>query len=538
MKRQRPKQQRSPDDKLAKIEQSEEAHLLEYDFVRSEVNLLLFPFFALSSQGRAKRMETEFRAVAERDGQRAEIVWNVSANPRYGYPGLFERQVHRAVEQILSELLKANGRVENPITLGSFYGLCIRMGLIVPSQERKYGGREYKAIRRALERITTTAIRTENSFYHKGEKQWVSEIFHLYDAVVLQGRRLRDGTIADTNYLYLSDLYLQSLNALYIKPLDFRYLQSLRSHIASRLYEILGVKFYGVRNFRQAEICFRYATLSQLLPVEPSQHLSRAKQQLAAAHDELVETGFLEAYEWREARTDGHWLICYRPGKRARDEIRRAQLEQQRDESRQESQQESLPGLDERLETDPVAQLTAAEIISEEDEALIDRLVEWRVSESTAIELVESCSHDTIRLWLDAIEHSQVRDRAAFLVKAISSNWEVSEDYLRAIERQQEQEKQREAECLKQQAQQEQEKQERLRQQEAAKLDRLYEELGAEQRAQVDEEAEALLTPFIRNQIARQRRKKAPPGAVTTQMIRSKRHEMLRMWLDSGRLQE
>jgi hypothetical protein len=520
-KRQRPKQQRSPDDKLAKVERSEEAHLLEYDFVRSEVNLLLFPFFALSSQGRAKRLETEFRAVAERDGQRAEIIWNVSANPRYGYPGLFERQVHRAIEQILSELLKANGRVENPITLGSFYGLCTRMGLIVPSQVRKYGGREYNAIRRAFERITTTAIRTENSFYHKGEKRWVSEIFHLYDAVVLQGRRLRDGTIADTNYLYLSDLYLQSINALYIKPLDFRYQQSLRSHIASRLYEILGVKFYGVRNFRQAEICFRYATLSQLLPVEPSQHLSRAKQQLAAAHEELVETGFLSSYEWREARTDGHWLICYRPGKRARDEIRRAQTEQQ----------QSLPGMDEHLDTEPVAQLTAAEIISEEDEALIDRLVEWRVSESTAIKLVESCSHDTIRLWLEAIEHSHVINRAAFLVKAISSNWEVPEDYLRAMER-------RDAEHLKQQALLEQEKQERLRQQEGAKLDRLYEALDAEQQAQVDEEVEALLPPFIRNQIARQRQKRARPGGATTQILLSKRHEVLRVWLDSGRLQE
>jgi len=314
-------------EKTTKLEQPEPTELADLEFVRSEVNLLVFPFFALTTKGLKRRLRTEFRAVAERDGERVEILWNVSANPEYGYPGLFDRQVHRAVEQIITEMLRDKGQIENPIPLGSLYSLCERMGRKKRGGLQGYGGKEYRAIKRALERITTTSIKSEGTFYEKGKRRWTSTVFHLYDAVVFQGEELRDGQIADTNYLYLSDLYLQSLNSFYVKPLDYHYQRSLRSPIASRLYEILGVKFYGVRHQRQAEVCFRYSTLTQLLPVERHEYLAHARKQLNLGHQELVATGFLASYEWRNAREKGDWLIFYRPGERARDEIRRAQAE-------------------------------------------------------------------------------------------------------------------------------------------------------------------------------------------------------------------
>ena len=370
MKRQPAKRENNP-------QRPETIELADLEFVRSEVNLLVFPFFALTTKGLKRRLETEFRAVAERDGERVEILWNVSANPKYGYPGLFDRQVHRAVEQIISEILREKGQVENPIPLGSFYGLCERMGLRKQAGRQEYGGRQYRAIRRALERITTTSIKSAGSFYEKGKRRWTSTVFHLYDAVVFQGEELRDGEIADTNYLYLSDLYLQSLNSFYVKPLDYHYQRSLRSPIASRLYEILGVKFYGVRNRPEAKVCFRYSTLTQLLPVKRYQYLAHAHKQLNPAHEELMATGFIVDYEWREARDDGDWLIFYRPGERARDEIRRAQAERRLTNGAQ----ETLPGMDEEFEAEPVKPSAAAALVSEEDEALVAELVRLNVSE-------------------------------------------------------------------------------------------------------------------------------------------------------------
>jgi hypothetical protein len=523
MKRQPAKRENNP-------QRPETIELADLEFVRSEVNLLVFPFFALTTKGLKRRLETEFRAVAERDGERVEILWNVSANPKYGYPGLFDRQVHRAVEQIISEILREKGQVENPIPLGSFYGLCERMGLRKQAGRQEYGGRQYRAIRRALERITTTSIKSAGSFYEKGKRRWTSTVFHLYDAVVFQGEELRDGEIADTNYLYLSDLYLQSLNSFYVKPLDYHYQRSLRSPIASRLYEILGVKFYGVRNRPEAKVCFRYSTLTQLLPVKRYQYLAHAHKQLNPAHEELMATGFIVDYEWREARDDGDWLIFYRPGERARDEIRRAQAERRLTNGAQ----ETLPGMDEEFEAEPVKPSAAAALVSEEDEALVAELVRLNVSESTARELVKHSDPNAIRKWIEAIHYSRAQDKAAFLVKALQENWQVPEEYLKAKEEQEQQERLQEAERARRKKQQQEEEQQ---QHEAEKLDRLYETLSSEQRADIDRETEARIPPFIQEQIARQRKQGEELSVATTAIIESNRHEVLRTRLQDGRLE-
>ncbi len=523
------KRQLAKREKTTKPKRPETTELADLEFVRSEVNLLVFPFFALTTKGLRRRLRTEFRAIAERDGERVEILWNVSANPEYGYPGLFDRQVHRAIEQIITERLRTEGEVENPIPLGSLYGLCERMGLRKQAGRQEYGGRQYRAIRRALERITTTSIKSEGSFYEKGKRRWTSTVFHLYDAVVFQGEELRNGEIADTNYLYLNYLYLQSVNSFYVKPLDYHYQQSLRSPIASRLYEILGVKFYGVRNHRQAEICFKYSTLTQLLPVEQHQYLSDARKQLNPAHEELVATGFLASYEWREARDDGEWLIFYRPGERARDEIRWAQAERRLTNGAQ----ETLPGMEEEFEVEPAKRTAAAELVSEEDEALIAELVRLNVSETTARELVKHSDANAIRKWIEALDYSRAQDKAAFLVKALQENWQVPEEYLKAKEEQEQQERLREAERARRQERQEEEEH---RQREAEKLDRLYESLSSEQRADIDRETEARIPPFLQERIRRQRNQGELSFAMTA-ILESNRHEVLRTWIKEGKLQ-
>ncbi len=70
---------------------------------RSEVNLLTRPFFALTTKDVFGRRKTEFKTVVKREDQKLEVTWKVSANPEYGYPGPFEKKVHRAIEQIIEE---------------------------------------------------------------------------------------------------------------------------------------------------------------------------------------------------------------------------------------------------------------------------------------------------------------------------------------------------------------------------------------------------------------------------------------------------
>jgi len=221
--------------------------------------------------------------------------------------------------EILSEILKKEGEIKNPIPLGSLYNICKRIGI------SESAGENYRMIKQALERIRATTIKSAGTFYSKEGKQWVDDNFSLYDRIVFKGKELPENEIADDNYLFLGSWYLQSLNSFYIKPIDYNYLQSLKSKIASRLYEILGVEFYGLRNKREKFICYRYSKLCQLLPVTPHEYISLAKQQLDPGNNELRDTGFISKYDWSEnGKKD--WLIYYWPGERAKEEMRRAKI--------------------------------------------------------------------------------------------------------------------------------------------------------------------------------------------------------------------
>ena len=75
------------------LEEPETTELLPQAIIRSEVNFLVLPFFALSGREAHGKTETQYSAIVSRGDQRVEISWSVSANTKYGYPGPFDRKV-------------------------------------------------------------------------------------------------------------------------------------------------------------------------------------------------------------------------------------------------------------------------------------------------------------------------------------------------------------------------------------------------------------------------------------------------------------
>ncbi|MBA7490996.1 hypothetical protein ES702_01540 [subsurface metagenome] len=494
---------------LVEKKESQESSLPK--IINSEVNLLVFPFFALDKRKQKGRTKVEYRDVVERGDKKIEILWQVTSNSEYGYPALFDREVHKAIEQIITETLRKNSEVKNPVHLGSLYNLCKRMGI------KKYGGFQYREIKKALERIGATRVKSEGTFYQKDKKQWISKSFSLYDAVVFKGEQLKDGAIADTNLLYLSDLYLQSLNCFYIKPIDYNYLQSLKSKIASRLYEILGVKFYGLRNKRQDFICYRYSKLCQLLPITPQRYISLAKQQLDPAHKELKDTEFLFNYEW-DQDTGKDWLVYYWSGERAKKEVRKVKTEF----FAPPIEEEVLPLLKKKSQT-----------FSETQINLINELVKLNVSEITAKHLVKHSSQQAIRKWIKAINYANPKDKAAYLVKAIKEGWQVPEEYLKAEEREKREKEQEKARLAKEKK----EKEERKRKQkEAEKLDKIYNSLGPLQQKEVKKEIKNRLSVFWRKQLEKKTQNKEI-SKLTKSALENKKREVIKDWIASGKVE-
>lgn len=293
-------------------EEQLDAHL-PAEVLRSEVNLLLLPFFALSRKELAHKDQTVYSTHLTRDGERVEVTWKVSRNINYRYPGPFDRRVHKAIEEILNEQPLP---LENPIPF-SIYDLCKRMGISTQ------GGKNYRKVSDALKTVVATTIESQGTFYAKGQNSWVHDIFHLYERIVFRGERLPDGDIAETNYLYLGSWYLDSINNRYVKPIDYDFYKSLRRTLSQRLYELLGVKFYRLLQKKAPYLNYRYSTLCSLLPATCQKYRSLARQQLDPAHRELIEAGFLADVQWEDVPGERDWMIYFAPGDRARDEVNR-----------------------------------------------------------------------------------------------------------------------------------------------------------------------------------------------------------------------
>jgi replication initiator protein A len=396
---------------VALLEVDEEDVDLSKGIIRSEVNFLIYPFFALSRKDAVHRSKTEYHTTIERGDEKLDVYWKVSANPEYGYPSPFDRKVHKAIEQIISNLEKPT---QNPVPLGSFYHIAQLLNL-------KDSGRFYSNIKAAVQRIVTTTVESKRTFYDKGRKRWLETTFHLYDRVVFVGEELPNGEIADTNYLFLGSWYLDNINARYVKPLDFTYYRSLKNNIASRLYELLGVKFYGMGH--HPYIRYRYSNLCKLLPVTQYQRPSKAKEILNPAHDELIASKFLAKVEWQEILGEKHdWYVCYWAGTRAKEEIK------------QFSKQGALPPPDDLEPTQSTATSTPQQ--TDEDNDVVVALQKFGISKKQAVKLAKEHPHEYILEKLELVQWFRdtksplvAKNPAGFARKAIEDDYPAPPQY-------------------------------------------------------------------------------------------------------------
>jgi len=284
---------------------SSKKYFIPTQYIAPEVNLLKLPFFLLSRKSLEKTNKVEYKTVLQRNGEKLEVFWQVTANSEFGYPGPFDKKVKTTFDQIISE---RGFPVKNPVPF-TFYDICKRLK-ISPSGTNK------RHIKKAIVRIIPTTVNSKGIFYLEEEQKYVDDYFHLYDRVVFAGEKLEDGTVADKNFLFLGDWYIKSLNAFFVKPIDFNYILNLNSSVGSRLYEYLGVKFFGI--FRHGQDCYseNYQKICQILPLTTKEHLSSAKQVLEPIHQELIDKSFLSKVEWNG------WQINYYPGGKARRDYR------------------------------------------------------------------------------------------------------------------------------------------------------------------------------------------------------------------------
>ncbi len=239
-----------------------------------ESNVEEWPVFQL---GRSKSDSAKVEhAITGEDGSELQQRLEVSAPGKYRLPGRFDYDVYSAV----LELLEIRGGMPEDGTLQfSVHELILIMGL-QPS------GRTYEEVKRSLRRIAATVLESDNAFWSKGQQRHISDTFNLWN--------VRFDSVTDKNgsgsrhEIEFGNLFRRSFEEHYLRGLDIEFFWELDSPVAKRLYRLVDLKRVG-----SASWSTDLFDLQKRIPIGPYSYVSKIKEKLSAAHEELIERGFL-----------------------------------------------------------------------------------------------------------------------------------------------------------------------------------------------------------------------------------------------------
>jgi plasmid replication initiation protein len=261
--------------------------------VLAEGNFEEHPYFRVGDRNAGTGVMTYENELRTRDGHVLRQSWTVRAVHGRGLPGRFDQDVYVALLQMIDDKgLPGDGWLSF-----SLYELVELMG-------RKHSGRDYKQVRESLRRLATTSIESDNAFYHRGRKEYISDTFSLLSEVKLSEYEDSQGERTDRNRVLLSQYFVDSYKANYLKNIDVEFYWSLSSPIAKRLYRLVDKKRNG-RRLWEAELF----SLKDRIPLSDYKYASKIKEKLAPAHAELIEKDFLKGITYR--RSGGNEFASY-----------------------------------------------------------------------------------------------------------------------------------------------------------------------------------------------------------------------------------
>jgi hypothetical protein len=189
--------------------------------------------------------------------------------------------------------------------------------------------KERKEAKQWFERMTGTLIK--GGLYRAKHKDYDDGfVGTVFSQVILRGHPMKNGRVAETNYVWPSPWFLSNYFYRHLKSIDFNLHQRLRKPIAKALYPLLETGWYASGGKPYAK---SYHDLCQEFLLVDRQHISRIREQLDPSHRELVRERFLARWEYRKAASQQDYVITYWPGQKFFEdqqarEIRRQLAEQ------------------------------------------------------------------------------------------------------------------------------------------------------------------------------------------------------------------
>lgn len=257
------------------------------EVVRVEKNLNTIGFFTPSSKKRlgisSKKVKIQIRSSS---GQRIDARATIFPAAEFGLPTTADQDKYFAFQKLIEKLRGPDGTIGNPVRFTSAAMLDI-LGMT-------QGGKNYQEISVWLRRMTFTGIESEGVVFLAGKKKYARDMFHVFQRSAAVGEVLEDGTVAQENYVWLSEWQLENLNNRHTLPINYDVYKTLQLHIGKALLPLLQLWFYASRDQYTEK---RYTQLCSLLGIQHYQAVSRIRQQIGPSLDELMLQQVLNNWE-------------------------------------------------------------------------------------------------------------------------------------------------------------------------------------------------------------------------------------------------
>lgn len=400
-------------ERQAEIEPKKQALARSTSFIKIEKNLASLGFFTPSSK-RIKNVKAKtltFTKVI--DGKRIEATATIVPATIYGLPVTADQDKFLALQKIITDIHRHEGKVANPIAFTS-------AELLKLLEKHRNSGKNYKEVSEWLDLMSSTTIISEGTVYLAGKKAWARDRFRVFDRAVSFGKELEPGKVADKNYVWLSEWQLENINNNNLLPIDLDTYKQLKNHISKALVPLLQIWLYATRDEGAFEKL--YTELCQILSTTQHRKRSYIERQLTPSFDELKTRGYIR--HWAIVKTsDGKaYKIVFYHGEKFHSD-RRKRLTQKRE---QPFAPVKPPPEQGRVEPpQPTTPLT------DEQKALIKQLnLNFGVTITTAHQLVLGKFEQT-KIQLETYPFRKVNPNnpAGWIIKAIEKHWSPPDAY-------------------------------------------------------------------------------------------------------------
>jgi Replication initiator protein A len=273
--------------------------------IPAEVFLENMGFFTPSSK-RIRGVYRKEKVLGERigpDGTKRLLKVDIVANHTLGLPITSDLDYYRAFLKILAETIDHHGRLRLP--------LAVPAKRLIRYTDKTESAITRREVRDWFDRMALTEIR---GAVYRAKVRDYQEGFTgtVFSQVVMKGHPLKNGQLAETNYVWPAPWFLANYLRGYVRPIDLAFHNRLRKPIAKALYPLLKTGWYasGGQPYEK-----RYDALCRDFLLRQERYLSTIRQKLDPAHEELTRAGFLRHWAYRQAAHTQEWVLVYWPGK-------------------------------------------------------------------------------------------------------------------------------------------------------------------------------------------------------------------------------